>query len=892
VPRKDGDPPRGVAEQGHPRQEELTRDAQTPVDSLNNASGDGNEPFLQKEIKPRIEDVCVNICILEALAESGDLAVLTLLFDYEYFFHQLVYEMAKIWKLGFALHARRAEGGAHPNTLDVLLELIMSMGWTRASLIAQQPSDAIVWMLQRHVTKALEGYVEEQKRSRPASPTSGLSGRRYRMTTTGRTHACRRRCSTPTTCSLAWSGQQRLRRPSPASAGSSARHSTCARTRRTPRAAQPGATWSRCAETGSSEASHASGAERSAPSRERSSSATTRESSTAREAAQAATHSTGQLRWKPHARSLVFSRAANSAATCKTSPAYVNSLCTRRRQRAQGSLWAWLKQLQHRVGVLGKKVAVRCGCMGAVTGEPCHCVIVCQHVEQQLDIAKDVARGPPPDPVREVPTPAQGLNMAAAGVHKWHIGGGLIWIGCGLSATHLLTWVPQHKAAALLRDITNVFAGRCDVASYRSFVGTLQDVLKTTGGGFYRMKGLFAPLGEDAELGEGPYTIVRLRKQMKARLVSWQHVLANRPGASMLGSAVGPDASLKTDQGIIWVLAGDATKKDGELHNKIGLGCFFYGIWWNVPLTLVPHLNKLHITCLELIEIGLDIVIVSPWLAGAKHVRLVSDTLATVCALCAWCTDENAPARDSKAATLAAVHEYLIRQPEWKALHEPTIRDDVAQAFGERLLMADAASRGHEATLRDVCSAIGIDPRKLNPLPERAHAFLRGAAEAAWSVMSGDPVIEHGPYPYGTEVVKFMAHNILRHIANKVAREWAIDTSARATFLAAPTTTGDDDDTAARVVAYAQHEPTSRGDAAQTFGERPTMANAASRGHEATRRDVCAVIGRDPRKLDPPPLDPPPERARASLRGTAEAAGAPRAATPRSGTGRTLTAPK
>ena len=167
VPRKDGGPPRGVAEQGHPRQEELMRDAQTPVESLNASSGEGNALFPQKEIKPRIEDSCTNFCILDALAETLDEPVLALLFDYKYFFHQFVYEMAEIWKMGFALPARKAEGGAHASVLDMLIELVLSMGWTRASLIAQELADSIVWLLGCHVAAALEGYIEEQRRARP-----------------------------------------------------------------------------------------------------------------------------------------------------------------------------------------------------------------------------------------------------------------------------------------------------------------------------------------------------------------------------------------------------------------------------------------------------------------------------------------------------------------------------------------------------------------------------------------------------------------------------------------------------------------------------------------------------------------------------------------------------
>ena len=94
-----------------------------------------------------------------------------------------------------------------------------------------------------------------------------------------------------------------------------------------------------------------------------------------------------------------------------------------------------------------------------------------------------------------------------------------IWVGVGMSTALLVTWVPQHKAAALLLVIHDVLAGRCTVSRYRSAVGALQDMLMPTGGGMYRMKGLYAPLADDAELGEGPDTIVRVRRQMRARLV-------------------------------------------------------------------------------------------------------------------------------------------------------------------------------------------------------------------------------------------------------------------------------------------------------------------------------------------------------------------------------------
>jgi hypothetical protein len=88
----------------------------------------------------------------------------------------------------------------------------------------------------------------------------------------------------------------------------------------------------------------------------------------------------------------------------------------------------------------------------------------------------------------------------------------------------------------------------------------------------YRMKGLFAPLAPDAELGQGPNTLVRVRAQMRAQLTAWQKVLLCRPGASMLAS-VGPHPT--PTGGVIWMLAGDAAKEGAGSNDKVGLGCFF-----------------------------------------------------------------------------------------------------------------------------------------------------------------------------------------------------------------------------------------------------------------------------------------------------------------------------
>eukprot|EP00965_Chrysotila_dentata_P244143 6205790-Pleurochrysis_carterae.AAC.1 len=68
VPRKDGGPPRGVAEEGWPRQETVTADNKEPVDSLNNSSckrrGLPPHPFWVDESKPTLGDAALNTFVL------------------------------------------------------------------------------------------------------------------------------------------------------------------------------------------------------------------------------------------------------------------------------------------------------------------------------------------------------------------------------------------------------------------------------------------------------------------------------------------------------------------------------------------------------------------------------------------------------------------------------------------------------------------------------------------------------------------------------------------------------------------------------------------------------------------------------------------------------------
>jgi hypothetical protein len=379
--------------------------------------------------------------------------------------------------------------------------------------------------------------------------------------------------------------------------------------------------------------------------------------------------------------------------------------------------------------LVGNHLALKCpGCHSPLQQGCCHALVLAAAVAQRCSISLETDAGPPADPVTAPPRVAYGLDLEAAKMHKWHLGGCGIWTGVGMSATALVTWVPQSKAARCLVEILEVLDGRCEVARYRSLHGALADLVLPTGGGWYRMQGMAVPLRSDQELGEGPNVLVRKRPQLWQRLQAWQTVLANCPGAAMVAVLPAAHRARSTDV-VTWDIGGDAAK-DGE--PKQGLGAWFYGVWWCAPLGDWPVLAAAHITCLELVEVGLGVVMTTRWLSAAKRVRLRADAMAAYLTARAR-RDGGALSRGAKASELVVTHEIIMRQPEWKLLHDGHREVLIEQTFGESMLLHDAASRNNTELIRDVSAALGIVPRRVELSP-RARAYLQDVSQALLEV--------------------------------------------------------------------------------------------------------------------------------------------------------------
>ena len=67
---------------------------------------------------------------------------------------------------------------------------------------------------------------------------------------------------------------------------------------------------------------------------------------------------------------------------------------------------------------------------------------------------------------------------------------------------------------------------------------------------------------------------------------------------------------------------------------------------------------------------------------------------------------------------------------------------EIAHSYGERMLLHDAASRGYSGVIADVCSAIGVKPRRVDPMPRRAVVYLEAAVAAAKQALEHDPATQ------------------------------------------------------------------------------------------------------------------------------------------------------
>ena len=152
VPRKDGGVARGIVDQGAPRTPLFTHPENEPVQSLNAACREARERL---EIKPRFADVARNASILLHIADAIDEPVFTIAFDFSKWFHQAFFRPDELHRMGSILPLDSGDGTA-AELLSIHTEMVMSMGLTPSSEIAQRLGNALMQVFARRLRAAEE----------------------------------------------------------------------------------------------------------------------------------------------------------------------------------------------------------------------------------------------------------------------------------------------------------------------------------------------------------------------------------------------------------------------------------------------------------------------------------------------------------------------------------------------------------------------------------------------------------------------------------------------------------------------------------------------------------------------------------------------------------------
>jgi len=164
VPRKDGGAARGIVDQGAPRTPLYTQLTHEPVRSLNEACREGRE---RREVKPRFADLARNASILLHAADTIGEPLFTIAFDFSKYFHQLWFRPDELWRMG-SLLPLADDRGAAAEVLSIHTEMVMSMGLTPSSEIAQRLANALLQVFSQRLraAEARQGWQQSPQERR------------------------------------------------------------------------------------------------------------------------------------------------------------------------------------------------------------------------------------------------------------------------------------------------------------------------------------------------------------------------------------------------------------------------------------------------------------------------------------------------------------------------------------------------------------------------------------------------------------------------------------------------------------------------------------------------------------------------------------------------------
>ena len=97
----------------------------------------------RNEVKPRFSDLAHNASVMRHIADLIGEPVFALAWDFSKYFHQLFFRPDELWRMG-SLLPTEGEGGLASELVSIHTEMVMSMGLTPSSEIAQRLANALM----------------------------------------------------------------------------------------------------------------------------------------------------------------------------------------------------------------------------------------------------------------------------------------------------------------------------------------------------------------------------------------------------------------------------------------------------------------------------------------------------------------------------------------------------------------------------------------------------------------------------------------------------------------------------------------------------------------------------------------------------------------------------
>jgi len=311
-----------------------------------------------------------------------------------------------------------------------------------------------------------------------------------------------------------------------------------------------------------------------------------------------------------------------------------------------------------------------------------------------------------------------GLNLPLSRASKQQGGLVKVWLGAAISTSMGVCWTPAEKAARALARIEETLDGSITAGKYRELLGLLVHLLFMIGGDTTLLHHIFRPFrrGEEMDTG-GPAAIVQVDPLMRGVLRRWHFAILNQPGCAA-AAAASPTA---------WspALRRHRVRADAALlgTEAPGLGGWYDGEWWCVPLSSDARLADLDIPHLEFLASCVAILVWARRLERAELVELETDALATAFAL----------SERTRSPRMQVILDALLARAAYKALARRLI---ITACMGAGNPLADAASRGYAETLSIISGALGFVPRKVE-LPAEAQQFLSDALDKLAALRPG-----------------------------------------------------------------------------------------------------------------------------------------------------------